>query len=130
MPSLVAEIEEMVKATSAHVSDDTITVELEDGRTISFPTAWYPRLQHATGKERANYQIDRVGISWPDVEADFSIRGILLGRKSGESPESFKFWLDNRKKGRKVSVEQWLNLGRHAKRRPIRPARRSTKKVK
>ena len=108
MTSLAAELEQIVKALSARVTDATITVELEDGRTISVPTAWYPRLLHATAKERANYEIGEVGIIWPDVEADFSIRGLLLGRKSGESPDCFRFWLDNRKKGKKVTVEQYL----------------------
>src|SRR6266498_2815146 len=108
MHSLAAELEQTARATSVRVTDETIAVEIEDGRTISVPTAWFPRLLHATAKERANYEIDSVGVIWPDVEADFSIRGILLGRKSGESPECFKFWLDNRKKGRKVTVEQWL----------------------
>jgi hypothetical protein len=108
MSSLAVELEETVKAKSVRVTDLTITVELKDGRRISFPTAWYPRLLHATARERANYEIDSVGVSWPDVEADFSIRGILLGRKSGESPRSFRFWLENRKKGRNVSVEDFM----------------------
>jgi len=105
---LAAEIEEGVKATSVEVTDETITVHLEDGRSISVPTQWYPRLAHATPAERANYEIDSVGVVWPDVEADFSIRGLLLGRKSGESPASLKFWLDARKKGRKVTFEDFL----------------------
>lgn len=115
MTSLQAELEEPITATSVRVTDETITVELADGRTISVPTAWYPRLLHATAKERANYEIDVAGISWPDVEADFSIKGILLGRKSGENPECFKFWLDNRRKGRRVTVEQWLEQKRRSR---------------
>src|SRR5436853_3241966 len=87
MSSLASELEQAVKATSVRVTDDTITVELEDGRSVSVPTAWYPRLLHATPKERANHEIEEEGVIWPDVEADFSIRGLLLGRKSGESPE-------------------------------------------
>jgi len=117
MSSLPVDLDETVKATSVHVTDDTITVDLEDGRTISIPTAWYPRLQYATAKERGRYEIDSVGVTWPDVEADFSIKGILNGRKSGESPECFKFWLDNRKKGKRVTVEQWLSLKRRSRNR-------------
>jgi hypothetical protein len=96
------------RATSATVTDEMISVELADGRTISVPTIWYPRLKYATRQERANYEIDEIGISWPDVEADFSIRGILLGRPSGENPRCFKYWLDNRKQGRRVTVMDWL----------------------
>lgn len=117
MASLAAELEQTVKATSARVTDETITVDLEDGRTISVPTAWYPRLLHATPRERANYEIDSVGVIWPDVEADFSIRGILLGRKSGESAESFKFWLDHRKKGRNATFADYMKYRRAQKKR-------------
>jgi hypothetical protein len=117
MASLAAELERTVMATAVRVTDETITVELEDGRTIAVPTAWYPRLLHATSKERAKYEIDSVGVMWPDVEADFSIRGILLGRKSGESPSSFKFWFENRKKGRRVKVEQFLELHRRTRKK-------------
>ena len=134
MTSLAGEIDESVRATSVQVTDDTIAVELEDGRTVSVPTSWYPRLLHATPDERANYEIDSVGVTWPDVEADFSIRGILLGRKSGESAESFKFWLDNLKKGRRVTVEQWLELKRRERQRrtsnPPPRAKRAAKRVK
>lgn len=115
MRSLVAETELEVEATDVRVTDETITVDLEDGRTISVPTAWFPRLKHATLKERANYEIWNDGIVWPDIDADFSIQGLLLGRKSGESPESFKFWLDNRKKGRKVTFEDYMKTRRKQK---------------
>ncbi len=77
MPSLVDELQQ-VATTSVSVTDETIAVELDDGRTIVIPTAWYPRLVHATPKDRANYEIGAVGIMWPDVEANFSISGILL----------------------------------------------------
>jgi hypothetical protein len=129
MTSLAA-LEQTVRATSVRVTDDTITVDLEDGRTVSVPTAWFPRLLHATPKERANFEIDDEGVIWPDVEADFSVRGLLLGRRSGESPESLKFWLDNRKRGRRVTVEQWLRVKRRARQRGSAPpqAKRGTSK--
>src|SRR5438309_11308510 len=108
MRSSATELDLDVRATAVKVTDETITVDLEDGRTVSVPTAWYPRLKHATKAERANYEIMVSGIIWENIDADFSIRGILLGRKSGESRESFKFWLDNRKKGRKVTFEDYV----------------------
>jgi hypothetical protein len=112
MTSLAAELEENVQATSVRATEATISVELADGRTLTVPTEWYPRLLHATAKERAHYEIDDVGVVWPDVEADFSIRGLLLGRKSGESPASFKFWLDARRRGKKVTVEAFIKARR------------------
>jgi len=108
MVSSAIEQEQAILATSVRVTDEAITVDLDDGRTISVPTAWYPRLLHANHKERANYEIDAVGVAWPDVEADFSVRALLLGRKSGESSESFNFWLANRNSGRQATVEDFL----------------------
>jgi len=114
MNSLATELE-TARATSVQVTDATISVELEDGRTIVVPTEWYPRLVHATAKERENYEIDGVGVVWPDVEADFSIRGLLLGRMSGESLASFKYWLDARKKGRKATLMDFVKSNRRTK---------------
>ena len=117
MDTSVSQPELDVRATKVVVTDETITVDLEDGRTISVPTVWYPRLKHATARERAHYEIGAFGVEWPDVEADFSIRGLLLGRKSGESPACFEFWLENRKQGRKVTVEQYLKQYRRNKKK-------------
>jgi Protein of unknown function (DUF2442) len=108
MVSLANEIEQSVQATSVRVTDDAICVELEDGRTIKVPTAWYPRLLHATAAERENFEIDDVGIVWPGIDADFSIRGLLLGRKSGESTSSFTYWLEHRTQGRKVNIGDYI----------------------
>jgi len=114
MRSSVADTELEVRPTDARVTDATITVDLEDGRTISVPTAWYPRLRHATAKERANFQLDAFGVSWPEVDADVSVRGLLLGRKSGESAGSFKFWLDSRRKGKNVTLMDYVKHRRRA----------------
>lgn len=116
---------ERPSATSVRVTDDTITVDLNDGRQISVPTNWYPRLVHATPQERANYEIDAVGISWPDIEADFSIRGLLLGRKSGENPRILKWWLQQRAKGRRVTFQDYMRE-RH---KPVASTRKRTRKA-
>jgi hypothetical protein len=121
---LASEIERTIRAKSVCVTDETITVKLEDGRAVSVPTKWYPRLKYATPAERANYEIDGYGVTWPDVEADFSIRGILLGHKSGESPASLKFWLDQRKKGRRAMFEDYLKHRRLPQSRTKRTTRR------
>ena len=108
MHSSVADRDLNVRAASVEVTDETVTVELVDGRSISVPTAWYPRLKYATPRERANYEIDDYGVAWPDVEADFSIRGLLLGHRSGENPELFRFWLRNRRRGRRATFMDWM----------------------
>jgi hypothetical protein len=115
MASSVIEKELETQATNVVVTDQTITVDLEDGRTVSVPTAWYPRLRSATPKERRNFEITPFGIEWPDVEADVSIRGLLLGHKSGECAESLNFWLVNRAKGRRVTFEDYMKVIRKEK---------------
>lgn len=80
------------------VTDDALTVDLSDGRTISLPLAWYPRLLHAKPSERNNWQFigANEGINWPDLDEDISIENLVLGKPSGESQSSFKQWLNQR----------------------------------
>lgn len=87
-----------VKGLDVSVTDDTLTVDLADGRTLSVPLAWYPRLLHGTPEERRNWRLigDGVGIHWPDLDEDISIQGLLLGRRSGESQASLRRWLEGR----------------------------------
>lgn len=89
-------------AQSVSVSEDTLTVDLMDGRTISVPLAWYPRLLNATQKERKAWRLigRGEGIHWPDVEEDISVAGLLLGHRSLESNASFEKWLASRKRRR------------------------------
>ncbi|HEY0150691.1 MAG TPA: DUF2442 domain-containing protein [Longimicrobium sp.] len=63
------------------VSDDLLSVDLVDGRTISVPLAWYPRLLHASGEQRGKWQIagGGFGIHWPDLDEDLSTEGLLRG---------------------------------------------------
>jgi len=86
------------KALSLAVSDDTLAVDLADGRTISVPLLWYPRLVHATEQERNNWRFvgDNEGIHWPDLDEDISIENLLEGKASGESQNSLRRWLATR----------------------------------
>ena len=93
------EIEMMIPdAMSVEVNDDSLTVELDDGRTLSVPIVWYPRLSRATPAERANFCIEGGGsvIHWPDLDEDVSVEGLLAGRRSMESQGSFARWLAGR----------------------------------
>ncbi len=82
------------------VTDDALIVELNDGRAISVPLAWYPRLLHATPKEQGSWRLigRGQGIHWEDLDEDISVEGLLAGRASGESQASFKRWLEKRTK--------------------------------
>jgi hypothetical protein len=87
-------------AQNVEVTDDTLSVDLTDGRTISVPLAWYPRLQYANKNERNNWRLtaNGEGIHWNDIDEDLSVENIILGQPSGESQRSFQKWLEKREK--------------------------------
>src|SRR5947208_2563745 len=87
-------------ATGVAVSEDTLSVELTDGRTIAAPLAWYPRLAHATAEERTSWRLiaGGQGIHWPALDEDISVANLLTGQPSAESQTSFKKWLAGRAK--------------------------------
>jgi hypothetical protein len=85
-------------ATTVAVTDDTLNVELSDGRSIAVPLEWYPRLLHATQAERNRWRLlgKGHGIHWEDIDEDISVEGLLAGKPSKESQASFTKWLDGR----------------------------------
>ncbi|MCK9364871.1 MAG: DUF2442 domain-containing protein [Syntrophales bacterium] len=88
----------MPVAESVSVTDDTLSVNLSDGRTLLVPTAWYPRLLCAKPEERNKWRLigRGDGIHWEDIDEDISIEGLLSGKQSGESQTSFKNWFEAR----------------------------------
>ncbi|HRW09798.1 MAG TPA: DUF2442 domain-containing protein [Caldilineaceae bacterium] len=84
------EIDEVV------VDEDSLTIELRDGRTVVAPILWYPRLAYATQSERQQFEIRTNVIYWPELDEEVSVRSLLLGRKSGESLQSLEKWLAGR----------------------------------
>lgn len=87
-----------IRAISVEITDDTLSVDLADGRTIAVPLAWYPRLHHGTPAERAKWRLIGMGegIHWDDLDEDVSVENLLLGNASTESQRSFQRWLDGR----------------------------------
>jgi hypothetical protein len=71
-----------------HITEDTLGVDLEDGRTIIVPLAWYPRLLDATMEQRAHWKISGAGygIHWPDIDEDLSTEGLLRGAPAAAEP--------------------------------------------
>jgi uncharacterized protein DUF2442 len=71
------------------VTDDTLSADLIDGRTITVPLAWYPKLLHATTEQRSNWRIagGGFGIHWPDIDEDLSSDGLLRGAPAPDSPK-------------------------------------------
>jgi hypothetical protein len=86
------------QAMSVNVTDEALVVDLVDGRTISAPLVWYPRLLHGSAAERSNWRLigRGEGIHWPDLDEDISVEGVLAGRRSGETQRSLQRWLEAR----------------------------------
>jgi len=97
MPTSAVELQ-VPNIENLKVTEDTLTVELSDGRTLSVPMGWYPRLAWATPQERRNWRLigKGHGIHWEDLDEDISVEGLLTGKPSGESQTSFKNWLEGR----------------------------------
>ncbi|HEX8692822.1 MAG TPA: DUF2442 domain-containing protein [Longimicrobium sp.] len=81
------------------VTDEALTVELVDGRVLSVPLVWYPRLAHGSPDERNRWRLigRGEGIHWPDLDEDISVANLLAGKPSGESQRSLKRWLELRR---------------------------------
>ena len=79
---------ESARAQHLEVTEDTLSVDLLDGRTIAVPLAWYPRLSHGTTKERKHWRLigQGEGINWPDLDEDVSVASLLAGRPSRDRP--------------------------------------------
>jgi len=97
MNILAAKIE-IPYAVGVSVTEDTLTVDLSDGRSISVPVGWYPRLEHASAEELQNWRLigQGEGIHWKDLDEDISVEGLLAGKPSGETQASLKKWLSSR----------------------------------
>jgi hypothetical protein len=96
MNTLVLEVEPI--AVEVTVTDENLIVHLEDGRGLTIPLEWYPRLAYGSPEERQNWQLlgDGYAIEWPDLDEHIGIEGLLAGRRSGESKKSLERWLSGR----------------------------------
>lgn len=97
MSSSAPEVREAL-AQGVTVTDDALAVDLVDGRTVSIPLAWYPRLFHGSAEERGNWRVmgRGDGIHWPDLDEDISVADLLAGLNSGETQDSLRRWLEGR----------------------------------
>ena len=99
MASLAIEMR-ILTIENVTVTEEAVVVGLTDGRTVSVPLTWYPRLLHSTQKESNNWRLigKGEGVHWADLDEDISVENILLGKPSGESQNSLKRWLGEREK--------------------------------
>ena len=98
MTTLVID-ESSLRAVRVQVTAEALVVDLVDGRSVSVPLVWYPRLLQASTEERQQFRLisGGEGIHWDLLDEDISVEGIVAGRRSMESPESFRRWLEDRK---------------------------------
>jgi hypothetical protein len=96
MTTLTLETEPI--ANRVTFTDEKLIVDLIDGRSLSIPIDWYPRLMHASLQERQNWQLlgDGYAIEWVDIDEHIGVEGLLAGRRSSESQQSFQRWLATR----------------------------------
>jgi len=87
-----------VRAKKISITNRSLTMKLADGRTITVPLEWYPRLLHGTEKERNNWRLtgDGEGVYWPELNEDICVENLLEGSPSGESQHSLQRWLNGR----------------------------------
>ena len=81
------------------VTDDSLSVDLSDGRSVTVPLGWYPRLLHGSVAERNDWSLIGAGygIHWEELDEDISVENLIAGHPSGESQSSFKRWLESRR---------------------------------
>jgi Protein of unknown function (DUF2442) len=87
-------------ACQVRVTNEALVVELEDGRVVSVPLGWYPRLAEGTAAERRRWELigPGIGIHWPDLDEDISVEALLLGQGSNESSASLRRWRTTRQR--------------------------------
>lgn len=98
MTILEAKVEDLPAIADIRFAEDDMVLTLGDGRKLSVPIEWYPRLAHGTREERANWRLFAHGhaIEWPDLDEHLHIEGLLAGRRSSESQQSIERWLASR----------------------------------
>ena len=98
MTTLVLEREPL--AVDVRVTGESLVVDLADGRSLTVPLAWYPRLLHGSDAERKNWKLlgDGYAIEWPGLDEHIGVEGLIAGRRSGESRQSLDRWLASRRK--------------------------------
>lgn len=91
-------LEQAPMAVGLNVTSERLIVNLADGRSLSVPLDWYPRLAHGTEAERANWRLlgDGYAIEWPDLDEHIGVEGLLAARRSGEAQKSLSQWLASR----------------------------------
>ncbi len=113
MTSLIIEIKKPM-AKSLAINKRDLRAKLTDGRTITVPLKWFPRLANATPEDRGNWRFigGGAGMNWPELDEDISVEGLIAGERSAESESSFQRWLKAYSGGQTHSVNRKEAEGR------------------
>jgi hypothetical protein len=116
---------EIAAAKKVRITDQALVVELTDGRAVSVPLQWYPRLADGSPAERRRWELigPGVGIHWPDLDEDISVDGLLRGLPSGESPASLERWRHSRRARRHPAGPRTQSAAHAAQKRRSRTRR-------
>ena len=113
-------------ATEVKVTSDMLVVGLRDGRVVSVPLTWYPRLVAATPGERRRWELvgPGIGIHWPALDEDVSVEALLAGQGSNESVRSLRRWQAGRARPANKALQPTSRAQQLGKtKRPLRAAR-------
>jgi len=113
-------------ATEVKVTRDTLVFGLRDGRVVSVPLTWYPRLAAATPGERRRWELvgPGIGIHWPTIDEDVSVEALLAGQGSNESVRSLRRWQASRARSANKASQPTSRAGQSGNaKRPLRAAR-------
>ena len=113
-------------ATDVKVTNDALVVGLRDGRVVSVPLTWYPRLASATPSERRRWESvgPGIGIHWPALDEDVSVEALLSGQGSNESVRSLRRWRAARARPANKASQPASRAQQSARtKRPLRAAR-------
>src|SRR5438874_1132112 len=101
-------------AQNVRVADRALVVELRDGRVVSVPLTWYPRLAQGSPRERKRWKLlgPGIGIHWPELDEDISVEGLLAGARSGESATSLNAWRARRRRNSTGQARKGTRRGR------------------
>jgi hypothetical protein len=107
-------------ATNVKVTTDALAVVLHDGRSVSVPLEWYPRLAEGTPAERRRWELigPGIGIHWPDLDEDISVEALLLGLGSNEGASSLQRWRASRRRPANKALQPSSRARKKAKSKP------------
>lgn len=118
--SISSQATETALVIKVKVTADSLVIDLHDGRVVSVPLAWYPRLAEGTARERRQWELigPGIGIHWPALDEDISVDALLRGLGSNESASSLHRWRTSRRRPAGKALQPTNRARKRAKSKP------------